>query len=179
MYGDQKTPPNASNFTPKFVPGARLPHAWIRLRISSDALEGIPPVDVSYVKEFSQDEIRARKYSTLDPVRFDAFTLIVSSREAWSSRFQELDEAIRSKNSKVKLQLWAVDTDFEFVDVKGQELFEKGAGLSEGGALLVRPDQHLLACPAPDASAGDLETLVLEHLGLKTSGLPLHKNSQY
>lgn len=104
------------------------------------------------MKEFSQSQISARRYPTLDLASFDAFTLIVSSREAWAHRFKELHDTVVKKNEqrvKLQLQMWAVDTDFDFVDAKQLDLFEKGARLSEGGALLVRPDQHLVGCPGP------------------------------
>ncbi|CAK7237887.1 hypothetical protein SEUCBS140593_010181 [Sporothrix eucalyptigena] len=40
VYGDKSTPPHASHFTPKCVPGARLPHAWIT-PLRSDVFEAI------------------------------------------------------------------------------------------------------------------------------------------
>ncbi|KAI6780267.1 FAD binding domain-containing protein [Emericellopsis cladophorae] len=163
VYGDKETPTSASSFTPKFVTGARLPHAWIKLRGSTAALD-LPPVDVSYVSEFTKDDIAARKYSTLDLVDMDNFTLIVSSKAAWAERFQQLQDALDEINGQ--LQLRAMDADFEFVDAKQLELFEEGAHFSEGGALLVRPDQHLLGCPGPQTSARDLESLIRSHLGL-------------
>lgn len=163
VYGDKETPPNASNFTPKFVTGARLPHAWIKPRTSTAALD-LPPVDLSYVSDYTKDDVAARTYSTLDLAGTDNFTLIVSSKAAWAERFQQLQNAVKEINGQ--LQLWAMDTDFEFVDAKQQDLFEKGVHLSQGGALLVRPDQHLLGCPGSQTSAQDLESLIRSHLGL-------------
>ncbi|EMR63979.1 putative -dichlorophenol 6-monooxygenase protein [Eutypa lata UCREL1] len=65
VYGDKTMPRNASDFTPKFGTGARLPHAWITFE-DGKTPRGIGPVDVSYVKELSEKEILARRYSTLD-----------------------------------------------------------------------------------------------------------------
>jgi hypothetical protein len=43
-----------------------------------------------------------------------------------------------------RVNLYAADTDFEFVFGSHQALFEEGAHLSTGGGLLLRPDQHIL-----------------------------------
>ncbi|KAF4873450.1 4-methyl-5-nitrocatechol 5-monooxygenase [Colletotrichum siamense] len=73
VYGDNRTPPNASKFSPKFVPGARLPHAWIIPTASSAALD-MPSIDLSYVKELSPIDVEHRRYSTLDLIKVDTFT---------------------------------------------------------------------------------------------------------
>ncbi|KAI5194262.1 hypothetical protein E4T38_09628 [Aureobasidium subglaciale] len=46
VYGSKRVPPHASNYAPKFVPGARLPHVWVE---PSDAFRRFlpSPVDLS------------------------------------------------------------------------------------------------------------------------------------
>jgi hypothetical protein len=162
VYGSDETPPHASHYTPKFVAGARLPHAWIKM-INFSAIQGISPIDVSYIKEFSEDQVAERQYSTLDLCSPDSLTLIVPSRQSWTKRFAELQTSLLEQN--VRLRLMAADTDFQFVFQEQAELFERKGGFLDGGALLVRPDQHLLACCKADTSSDDLESLVRKHLG--------------
>lgn len=135
VYGRKEKPRHASHYTPKFVPGARLPHAWI----SPEAFvipAGLAPVDTSYVWEFSPSEVRERQYSTLDLCPKDAFTLIVGHQIHWVARFEEIAE--RLSEHKVKLQLCAVDHDFEFVLPEQRKIFEEQASLASGGGLLIR-----------------------------------------
>lgn len=158
------TPPNASDFTPKFVPGARLPHAWIRARAGSAVLDLVPPVDVSYVKEFGPEEIAARQFSMLDLVDIDSFILIVSSAIAWQTKVEQIWALLHRSN--VQLKVWSVDGDFEIVDVKQRDLFEAGAGLLNGGGLVVRPDQHIIARVKETMTAQDIAALIINHLGM-------------
>ncbi|RSL85489.1 hypothetical protein CDV31_016552, partial [Fusarium ambrosium] len=162
VYGDKETPPHASKFSPKFTRGGRLPHAWIKPRRGAASFK-VAPLDVSYVKEFHQDGINARQFSTLDLLDFDSFTLIVSSRNAWATRFDRLHKLTRS--SGINLRLCSVDEDFEFAFEEQQDTYNKGSGILKGGGLLVRPDQHLLGCVNEKATAEDLALLVLAHLG--------------
>ncbi|KAM5361900.1 hypothetical protein ACJZ2D_012845 [Fusarium nematophilum] len=162
VYGDKETPPNASNFSPKFTSGARLPHAWIKPR-PNRAFLSVSPLDLSYVAELSQDDVNARQFSTLDLLHFDSFTLIVSSHRVWSARFEELCKLTRS--SRINLQLRSIDQDFDFVYEEQQKMFNEGAGIMHGCALLVRPDQHLLGCVGEKSTAEDLASLILGHLG--------------
>lgn len=118
---------------------------------------------MSYVKEFSKPEIDNRQFSTLDLAGFDSFTLIVYSFEDWISRFEESKKLAHA--SKVQLQLWSVDHDFEFVDEKQRQLFDNEAGFSRGCGLLVRPDQHLLGCLDQKMTAEDIVSLIRSHLG--------------
>jgi hypothetical protein len=144
------------------VPGARLPHAWIKF--DSLAPSGLEPLDVSYVKELPREEIECRRYSTLDLCHFDKFTLIASSQEAWSSRYESLVELLKRWGIPVKM--WVSGSDFFIMEKKHLELFNREARLSEGGAILIRPDQHILGCPGSGSSSRDLEHLIRSHLNL-------------
>ena len=119
VYGNREIPPHASHYKPRFVPGARLPHCWIRLK-----QRNLPPVDVSYVNELSAEAIASRQYSTLDLIPPTQFVLIG------------------------ELEVPGVRTcrpgyDFELLGESGVRWLEQ-SGLNDGGALLVRPDQHIL-----------------------------------
>ncbi|KAJ3533534.1 hypothetical protein NM208_g7942 [Fusarium decemcellulare] len=162
VYGDKRTPPHASHFSPKFVAGARLPHAWIKPKPSGITLD-LPPINVSYVKEFSRADVDRRKFSTLDLVKFDAFTLIVSSDDGWMSRYREMRQLVDFSGSKT--QLWSATQDFQFVDEDQGNKFQLDSGLSQGGLLLVRPDQHILGCLDQRSTAEDIASLILGHLG--------------
>ncbi|KAH7226035.1 hypothetical protein B0J15DRAFT_411436 [Fusarium solani] len=162
VYGDKETPPHASKFSPKFTPGGRLPHAWIKPRLGAASFKA-PPLDVSYVKEFHQAGINARQFSTLDLVEFDSFTLIVSSHDTWAPRFAQLHKLTQSPG--INMRLRSVDEDFDFVFEEQRKMYSDGSGIFHGRGLLVRPDQHLLACVDEKTTAEDLASLILAHLG--------------
>lgn len=159
VYGRKEPPAHASKYTPKFVPGARLPHAWIRMKNSSSQ----SAIDVSYVKEFSQQDIENRKYSTLDLCPFDKFTLVVGSRTEWADRFRDLRSSMEAYGVQVSCR--AAGEDFDFVDQKVADLYISKARLGSGGGLLVRPDQHILQVLDSDDGPEELGTAVLRHLG--------------
>lgn len=141
VYGKDEIPPHASKYTPKFEVGARLPHAWIRLPGSS-----LPPVDVSYVDEFSADDIELRRYSTLDICDLDKFTLIGDLEVPG-------------------IKTCRIGRDFDVIGQAGQE-WAKNAGLNDGGGLLLRPDQHILMVLKVDTRVEDVQACLARHLGL-------------
>ncbi|EON61505.1 hypothetical protein W97_00720 [Coniosporium apollinis CBS 100218] len=163
VYGSTETPSHASHYKPKFQQGARLPHAWISFRNQNSA-PPIQPLDVSYVTEFSPDEVHARRFSSLDLCALDGFTVVVGSHEEWAARFDALKAA--TVQWAIKLRLYAADTDFDFMFHDHRDLFDDGAHLSTGGGLLVRPDQHILLELTADVSVEDLQVALSRHLGL-------------
>ncbi|KAK2031653.1 FAD binding domain-containing protein [Colletotrichum zoysiae] len=160
VYGDKEPPANASHFTPKFEAGARLPHAWIEPR---GRLEGLPrqPIDASYVTELSREQVAAKRFSTLDLVAPGTFNLITGRRSAWSARFTESAAAL---GGAIGSRLWGADEDFAFCNESHRRLYDREGGLSQGNAILVRPDQHILACLGPGTSALELVECVKRHL---------------
>ncbi|KXH30568.1 FAD binding domain-containing protein [Colletotrichum nymphaeae SA-01] len=164
VYGDTKPPANASDFTPKFQAGARLPHAWIKFTEPNDQRK-VPhqPIDTSYVKELSNEQIEAQRYSTLDLANAGTFSLIVPFRTTWTQRFEECKEALKEKLSS-RFMLWGADVDFQFASDSHRELYDTKGGFSEGSAILVRPDQHILGCISPGASASDIIALIADHV---------------
>ncbi|CAK7236556.1 hypothetical protein SEUCBS140593_009659 [Sporothrix eucalyptigena] len=162
-YGSKDAPPNASDFTPKFVPGARVPHAWIK-PLHSEVFGDLKPIDVSYVKELNQHDIAAKQYSTLDLCKMDGFTILAPSEEVWKGKFEEVHKELLEAG--VTARLYTAGVDFVFVDPEQKALFNNEGGFSYGNALVVRPDQHITMLPAPETSAALIKSEVLGHLGL-------------
>ncbi|KAH8646339.1 FAD binding domain-containing protein [Xylariales sp. PMI_506] len=163
VYGSEEMPAHASQYSPKFIRGARLPHAWITFT-SPKIPKDFRPLDVSYIKEWSSEDVEARTTSILDLCDYQSFTLIVGSRNAWKHRFEELQHTLRHL-TKIPVMIWAADSDFKFVFPNQAQLFERAIGLSDGGAVLVRPDQHILSILEPDAFIPDLMRALISHLG--------------
>lgn len=155
-------PSSASDFSPKFVTGARLPHAWIK-RCSGSARLNLQPLDVSYVDEFTKDDIVRRQFSTLDLAGFDTFTLIVGPDSAWEDKFTRVQELLERVG--VRVQLWVLNKDFLIVDQRQATLFENQGEFEDGGGLIVRPDQHILGLLSKSTTAHEMASLVLGHLG--------------
>lgn len=162
VYGSDETPPHASHYKPKFVPGARLPHAWIKFPPGKQL--HLPPEDVSYVWEFTPTEVEERRYSTLDLCDFNAFTLLAGSRSHLVDRFNAASELLLQW--PFKFNLFASDSDFSFVAPAYEALFSEQGGLGKGEAILIRPDQHILARLGPNSSAEHIRDVICDHLGL-------------
>lgn len=162
VYGSKERPKNASLYTPKFIAGARLPHAWIRFPNRGNT-PSVNPVDLSYVGELSMDDVEARKYSTLDLCTLDGFALIVGHGDLWRKRFDALKTAMEPQG--LKLSLYVAGSDFEFAQEDGRLLYQHGVELENGGGLLVRPDQHILMKLSSEACVEKLEKGLCEHLG--------------
>ncbi|KAJ9619096.1 hypothetical protein H2204_012807 [Knufia peltigerae] len=147
VYGDKSIPPHASKYVPSFAVGARLPHAWIRLlRQQSSTKPNLAPVDVSYVDEFSADDIQLRQHSTLDLCDIDKFTLLGN-----------LDSVPGVKS-------YRLGRDFEVVG-PGADGWLASSGLDKAGGLLVRPDQHILMVLDATNTAKDVEIVLDKYLG--------------
>ncbi|KAK7432758.1 hypothetical protein QQZ08_000618 [Neonectria magnoliae] len=145
FYGDKEAPAHVSKYTPKFVAGARTHMPGSSLSITAR-------------------EVAARQYSTLDLCGMDIFTLLVSRADPWRLKFEDLQPALSRRN--IKAQLWVANVDFEFNVAKQKLLFETSGGLAAGGALLVRPDQHIFQCSSITTTSEELEAVILGHLGL-------------
>lgn len=163
VYGDNSVPPDASSYTPKFVPGARLPHAWIHIRIS-DFLVANAPVDISYVNELSAEYVAARQYSVLDLCAINSFTMVVGSQSSWLDKFRALRRSLAQR--RVKLNMFAAGEDFEFTNDLHRKLFADGVEFGSGGGLLLRPDQHILTRLSSETTAEEMEAEIVGHLGL-------------
>lgn len=118
---------------------------------------------MSYVKEFSEQDIRSRQHSTLDLCPFESFTLLVGSQDQWAERFQALETEM--KRYGVRLTLAVAHHDFDFVYERQEHIFAVVGNLSSGGGLLVRPDQHILRLVQPTDSVASIGKSLVEHLG--------------
>lgn len=143
------------------MPGTRLPHAWVRIKGNA----ALPPIDVSYVKEFSEQDVKSRQYSTLDLCMYDRFTLLVGSEGQWIERFQALEAAVKQYGATIALV--ADHRDFEFVFKRQEQLFTTEGKLGMGGGLLIRPDQHVLRLVQPTDPVACIEKSMVEHLGFQ------------
>ncbi|KAL6246989.1 hypothetical protein RBB50_006296 [Rhinocladiella similis] len=145
IYGDKSIPPHASKYVPRFTVGARLPHTWIRLQSPSRGTEStLAPVDVSYIDDFSAEDVQLRQYSTLDLCDIDKFTLLGT-----------LDVP--------GVKTCRLGRDFEVVGPGAKEWLDS-SGLTQGGGLLVRPDQHILMVLDADTTAGDVQMVMEKYL---------------
>jgi hypothetical protein len=127
-------------------------------------LSGLVPIDVSYVKEWSKDEVSTRTASTLDLCSFSSFALITQTSEDWSHCFANLKASTGKRG--IDVRHFMEGTDFDFAFDKQRELFGKEGKLQDGGAILIRPDQHILAIYDAKTSANEVETSILKHLAL-------------
>ena len=148
VYGDKSVPNDASLYTPKFAPGARLPHSWMTVH-QKDLLRALCPVDLTYVSEFSAIDRTKRQYSTLDLCAIDRFTLLLPPLVSSSRDFTSFLK--RCRNLNVGVNLYRMMDDFQPETASWQEK----SGLLSGGAMLIRPDQHILYCSGMDSSEDD------------------------
>ncbi|CAI7572640.1 unnamed protein product [Penicillium discolor] len=166
VYGATTPPPHASHYYPKFVPGARLPHGWISFlghlspETQAAKLSSLPrePVDVSYVRELDADQVRACQWSTLDLCGPDSWTLILGKEQ------QNHHIALLQKHFNVvglTLNTWRLGVDFEIA--RQSWLADE---LVNGGGILIRPDQHILARVSTETNGEDVIEEVSKHLGI-------------
>ncbi|OQE77006.1 hypothetical protein PENNAL_c0063G11820 [Penicillium nalgiovense] len=166
VYGATKPPAHASHYSPKFVPGARLPHAWIsfpnQLSPETEAAKrsSLPqkPVDVFYIKEFDEDQVRAFQWSTLDLCGPDSWTLVLG-QEQEIPHITFLQKHFNMIG--VRLNIWRLGVDFEIIR---QSWFIDE--LANGGGVLIRPDQHILARVSDGTNGEHLIMEVNKHLGI-------------
>lgn len=157
IYGDKSIPENASLYTPSFIPGARLPHTWITFP-SGKAPQNLHPVDLSYVPEISIEDRRKRQYSTLDLCAVDAFTILLPSRPSYERNFDRFLQ--QCQQQKIKVNIYRLSEDFEPLS----DEWRNQSGLSSGGILLIRPDQHVLFSRDSETSDGDCWTAMRSFL---------------
>lgn len=163
VYGSTEFPHNASAYRHKYVPGARLPHAWIKFPGTS-SVKHPPAVDVSYVSEFGHDEIQARQYSTLDLCAPDAFTLIVGSLSVWKARTEQVKSHAWQRG--IPLNIRYLGTDFEPTPGAYGDAWLDALQFAHGGGVLVRPDQHILMLLGAETSIAEVGNELERHLGL-------------
>ena len=119
-------------------------------------VENLPkePIDVSYVKEFTDEEVTARQWSTLDLCSPTAWTLIIGEDGPQIRSLQEHFE-----KAHLPLNTWRLDQDFEVIRPENfaQEIKKQG--------LLIRPDQHIMASLTSSTIAEEVVEILNEILG--------------
>lgn len=165
VYGSDRIPLNASTYTPKYVAGARLAHAWITVT-DLTVVHQLPEIDVSYVSEFSASDLSCRKYSILDLCACNAFTFILgdSKGSVWQERIQQVQSHYGESSCRFNIYLLGVDFDLVLNAEHGQA-WAKNAGIIQGGGLLVRPDQHILMPLGSGTTAAEILSALEAHLG--------------
>jgi hypothetical protein len=164
VYGSTDLPPNASDYIPKYCAGARLPHTWITVK-NPEAVEYLPEVNVRYIKELSDAEVRARTYSTLDLCAASAFTFIVNAEDAdvWQPRIEQVRSFF--KGTRLTLNTRCLGDDFDVLKSSRSHAWVEGAGLDAGSGLLVRPDQHILMPLRAETTSEDILQAFRAHIG--------------
>jgi hypothetical protein len=181
VYGSSKTPANASTYSPKFIAGARLPHAWISFPAPDLSLSPkrsaypalADPIDVSYVAELyrNQVDLDTRRWSILDLCAPDAFTIITGSSDAGagentpeSNEPRILQVQDRLQTEGLRIDMWTAGRSFNFVG--DHVAFAREVQLDNGGGLIVRPDQHILMTFDRATTASEMISALQEHLGV-------------
>ncbi|KAJ5304682.1 Branched-chain-amino-acid aminotransferase [Penicillium atrosanguineum] len=164
VYGDKKIPTNVSHFQSSCVPGARLPHAWIK--VSREKLQ-LPAIDNSYVHELSEDEVCKKQFSTLDLCGLDTFTLIVDETRA--PHFKgiiegAIQELPREVAGVLPMKLIVHGVDFALQAGPEAQKWTELMNLKKQ-AILVCPDQHILACLPCNSGTVQLLKSLEGHLG--------------
>ena len=163
VYGSTEIPANVSVFKPSCVPGARLPHAWIK--VSPGQLQ-LPAVDCSYVHELSKEDLAKKQYSTLDLCHLDTFTLIVHESNAAGVQGM-VERSLANLPQHIKappLKTVVYGVDFHLQEGGKSGSWSDLMRLEEQG-ILVCPDQHILACIPNDAGENELFQALKGHLG--------------
>lgn len=164
VYGDNKIPDNASVYQPVCVAGARLPHAWIRYINSTATQTDLPAIDSSYVDELTPEFIAQKQFSTLDLCRYDSFTVLVDEKHADNIK-TVVEKALDQIPSRISLPLEIAIQGVDFVLEQGYEQkWNDLTRLNEGQAVLVRPDQHVLAIFGPEVESADIVEELKGHL---------------
>lgn len=143
-----------------------MPHAWIsfpnQLSPETEAAKrsSLPqkPVDVFYIKEFDEDQVRAFQWSTLDLCGPDSWTLVLG-QEQEIPHITFLQKHFNMIG--VRLNIWRLGVDFEIIR---QSWFIDE--LANGGGVLIRPDQHILARVSDGTNGEHLIMEVNKHLGI-------------
>lgn len=166
VYGDKTIPDNASVYRPVCVAGARLPHVWIRLINPPETKQDLPAIDSSYVEELSPELIAQKQFSTLDLCRFDSFTVLVDEKHADKIRTivgKALDQIPTNISSILPIRIVVQGVNF-LLEQGYEKKWSDLTGLNDGQAVLVRPDQHVLAVFGPEVEPRDVVEALNGHL---------------
>ncbi|KAM0321497.1 hypothetical protein ACHAPQ_009393 [Fusarium lateritium] len=162
IYGDTQIPAHASNFEPSFRPGARLPHAWLQGSLPASVPQ-LKPVNLEYIKEFTSDETKSRRFSTLDLCAPDAWTVLLPANNDTLNK--DVFSAI-ANDGAIKVNTLQLGNDFDVAKGSARLDWVSESGLSKGRALLIRPDQHIFGSFGTEIEAKDLVQQMRDFLGM-------------
>lgn len=161
VYGDTQAPGHASHFTPSFRPGARLPHAWLQGSLPASVPQ-LKPINLEYIKEFSAEQIKARQYSTLDLCAPDAWTVLLPVND---NTLNKAIPAMVTNHGNIKFNTLTLGKDFDVARVSASQDWLNQSGLTQGRALLIRPDQHIFGSFGTEIEARELDQQISNFLG--------------
>lgn len=103
------------------------------------------PVDLDYIKdELPRDKLDTWRYSVLDLVPVDSYLLVCSGRaEGEKQNWSRLELEMRRVGAG--LRVLQAGVNFTWANSGDGRSWESAYGLDKGGAVLVRPDQHVEA----------------------------------
>lgn len=149
------------------MPNARFPHAWIKWINKEVLIPKSLPIDVSYVSEFSPEDISLRQYSSLDLCSPGHFTFIASKASTVWTKQKNLSTLIESlKEFRIPLNVYVHGEDFEVADAAATSSWVDLLRLEDDGGVLVRPDQHVLMTVGKATTVKDVLYCIRQHLGI-------------
>jgi len=108
-----------------------------------------------------QDARQRRQYSVLDLCSCSAFTLI----GAKDTSFFEKNAAALDLLGEPRVPVDVLTYGEDFSITVGKDNWLQSTGLHTGGAVLIRPDQHILAVLPTEADAASIANILANHLG--------------
>lgn len=148
-------------FKPQYRRGARFAHAWVKSKVPG-ILPPLDPVDLSYLDDLPNSKAKDWNYSVLDIVPLGLYTFFYSG-STWGKKVPALRQMFGQQG--VPLKVVEVGKEFEFTEKKPGKAWCEGYGLNKGGAVLVRPDQHVQCVVA----SGELPQRIVDDV-LRTLG---------
>lgn len=116
-----------------------MAHAWIKSK-SPGVIPPLDPVDLSYLDDLPSSKAKDWNYSVLDVVHHSSYAFLYSG-STWAKKIPALRQMFAQQG--VPLKTLEVGKDFDFIEKKPGKAWQEGYGINKGGAVLVRPDQHI------------------------------------
>ncbi|CZT10148.1 related to tetracenomycin polyketide synthesis hydroxylase tcmG [Rhynchosporium agropyri] len=110
-------------------PGRRAPHLWLQKR-----------ADISEANKGTDVAQKVTRISTLDLFGRHFILLTGSEGREWIKAAQNVSSKLLACGLEFETYVIGGDEDHDYIPVDGRSAFETAAGISNTGALLVRPD---------------------------------------
>jgi hypothetical protein len=115
------------------------------------------------VAELNDEDLRKRQYSSLDLCSPNSFTALVSDDGPTIMAINTALEMLGE--SQIPLEIVTYGKDFTLSTPSASGSWAAELELEQGGAALIRPDQHILAILKPGATTLDVAQAIGTHLG--------------